>query len=40
MAQLQKAGVDLSKKEVIEAVAKQLDVLLDKLEIEISKIKK
>ena len=40
MVQLQKAGVDLSKKEVIEAVAKQLDVLLDKLEIEISKIKK
>ena len=40
MNQLKKAGVDLSKKSTIEAVSKQLDGLLDKLENEIKKIKK
>ena len=34
MNQLKKAGVDLSKKSTIEAVSKQLDDLLDKLENE------
>ena len=38
MEQLKKAGVDLSKIETIEAVAKQFDLLLDKLEIEIGKL--
>ena len=38
MEQLKKAGVDLSKIETIEAVAKQFDLLLDKLEVEISKL--
>ena len=38
MNQLKKAGVDLSKKSTIEAVSKQLDGLLDKLENEIKKI--
>ena len=37
MNQLKKAGVDLSKKSTIEAVSKQLDGLLDKLENEIKK---
>ena len=40
MNQLKKAGVDLSKKTAIEEVAKQFDILLDKLEIEIKKLKK
>ena len=40
MNQLKKAGVDLSKKSTIEAVSKQLDSLLDKLENEIKKINK
>ena len=40
MNQLKKAGVDLSKKSTIEAVSKQLDGLLDKLENEIKKINK
>ena len=39
MTQLKKAGVDLSKKTAIEEVAKQFDLLLDKLEIEIKKLK-
>jgi len=34
----EKAGVDLSKIETIEAVAKQFDLLLDKLEAEIEKL--
>ena len=38
MEQLKKAGVDLSKKETVEAVSGQLDLLLDKLEEEIEKI--
>ena len=38
MEQLKKAGVDLSKIETIEAVAKQFDSLLDKLEVEIGKL--
>ena len=38
MEQLKKAGVDLSRIETIEAVAKQFDLLLDKLEVEISKL--
>ena len=38
MEQLKKAGVDLSKIETIEAVAKQFDLLLDKLEAEIGKL--
>ena len=38
MEQLKKAGVDLSKIETIEAVAKQFDLLLDKLEVEINKL--
>ena len=38
MNQLKKAGVDLSKKSTIEAVSKQLDGLLDKLENEIKKL--
>ena len=38
MEQLKKAGVDLSKIETIEAVAKQFDLLLDKLEVEIEKL--
>lgn len=40
MNQLKKAEVDLSKKSTIEAVSKQLDGLLDKLENEIKKINK
>ena len=40
MNQLKKAGVDLSKKSTIEAVSKQLDGLLDKLENEIKKLYK
>ena len=40
MNQLKKAGVDLSKKSTIEAVSKQLDGLLDKLENEIKKLHK
>jgi len=38
MEQLKKAGIDLSKKETVEAVSGQLDLLLDKLEEEIEKI--
>ncbi|WP_026749213.1 oligoendopeptidase F [Leptotrichia trevisanii] len=38
MEQLKKAGVDLSRIETIEAVAKQFNFLLDKLEVEISKL--
>ena len=38
MEQLKKAGVDLSKIETIEAVARQFDLLLDKLEAEIEKL--
>ena len=38
MEQLKKAEVDLSKIETIEAVAKQFDLLLDKLEVEIGKL--
>ena len=38
MEQLKKVGVDLSKIETIEAVAKQFDLLLDKLEVEIGKL--
>ena len=38
MEQLKKAGVDLSKIETIKAVAKQFDLLLDKLEVEIGKL--
>lgn len=38
MEQLKKAGVNLSKIETIEAVAKQFDLLLDKLEVEIGKL--
>ena len=38
MEQLKKAGADLSKKETVEAVSGQLDLLLDKLEEEIEKI--
>jgi len=38
MEQLKKAGVDLSKIETIEVVAKQFDLLLDKLEVEIGKL--
>ena len=40
MNQLKKAGVDLSQKSAIEAVAYQLDRLLDSLEEEIKKIEK
>ena len=40
MNQLKKAGVDLSQKSAIEAVAYQLDSLLDSLEEEIKKIEK
>lgn len=40
MNQLKKAGVDLSKRETIEAVTKDLDKLLDQLEEEITKLKK
>ncbi len=40
MEQLKRAGVDLSKKETIDAVGKQLDLLLDRLEKEIKNIKK
>ncbi|MEI6857628.1 oligoendopeptidase F [Psychrilyobacter sp.] len=39
MNQLKKAGVDLSKKETVEAVTKDLDRLLDQLEKEINKLK-
>ena len=39
MNQLKKAGVDLSKKESIEAITKDLDKLLDQLEEEIDKLK-
>ncbi|WP_369711755.1 oligoendopeptidase F [Leptotrichia sp. HSP-334] len=39
MNQLKKAGVDLSKKSTIEAVSKQLDSLLNKLEAEIKKLR-
>jgi len=39
MNQLKKAGVDLSKRETVEAVTKDLDKLLDKLEVEIEKLK-
>ena len=39
MNQLKKAGVDLSKKSTIEAVSKQFDSLLDKLEAEIKKLR-
>jgi oligoendopeptidase F len=39
MNQLKIAGVDLSKKETVEAVTKDLDRLLDQLEEEINKIK-
>ena len=38
MEQLKKAGVDLSKIETIEAVERQFDLLLDKLEAEIGKL--
>ena len=38
MEQLKKAGVDLSRIETIEAVAKQFNLLLDKLEVEIGKL--
>ena len=38
MEQLKKAGVDLSKIKTIEAVARQFDLLLDKLEVEIGKL--
>ncbi|OQY42853.1 MAG: oligoendopeptidase F [Fusobacteriia bacterium 4572_74] len=38
MNQLKKAGVDLSKKETVEAVTKDLDKLLDQLEEEINKL--
>ena len=38
MEQLKKAGVDLSKIKTIEAVARQFDLLLDKLEAEIGKL--
>jgi len=38
MNQLKKAGVDLSKKETIEAITKDLDKLLDQLEEEINKL--
>ena len=38
MGQLKKAGVDLSKIKTIEAVARQFDLLLDKLEAEIGKL--
>ena len=40
MNQLKKAGVDLGEKSTIEAVSKQLDSLLDKLEEELEKIGK
>ena len=40
MNQLKKAGVDLSQKSAIEAVAYQLDRLLDSLEEEIKKMEK
>ena len=40
MNQLKKAGVDLAEKSTIEAVSKQLDSLLDKLEEELEKIEK
>ena len=40
MNQLKKAGVDLAEKSTIEAVSKQLDSLLDKLEEELEKIGK
>jgi oligoendopeptidase F len=39
MNQLKKAGVDLSKRETVEAVTVDLDKLLDKLEVEIEKLK-
>lgn len=39
MNQLKKAGVDLSEKETVEAVTKDLDRLLDQLEKEINKLK-
>ncbi|MCS5421620.1 MULTISPECIES: oligoendopeptidase F [Psychrilyobacter] len=39
MNQLKKAGVDLSKRETVEAVSKDLDRLLDQLEEEIGKLK-
>ena len=38
MNQLKKAGVDLSKRETVEAVTKDLDKLLDQLEEEINKL--
>lgn len=38
MNQLKKAGVDLSNKETVEAVTKDLDKLLDQLEEEINKL--
>ena len=40
MEQLKKAGADLEEKSTVEAVSRQLDSLLDKLEEEIVKIKK
>lgn len=40
MNQLKKAGVDLEKKETIKAVSKQLDTLLDQLELEMKKLEK
>ena len=40
MNQLKKAGVDLSKRETVEAVTKDLDKLLDQLEEEIAKLEK
>ena len=40
MNQLKKAGVDLSKKETVEAVTRDLDHLLDQLEEEIGKLNK
>ena len=40
MEQLKEAGADLEEKSTVEAVSRQLDSLLDKLEEEIVKIKK
>jgi oligoendopeptidase F len=39
MNQLKKAGVDLSKRETVQAITKDLDKLLDQLEKEIKKLK-
>ena len=39
MTQLQKAGVDLSKRETIQAVVDQMDELVAQMELEAAKIR-